>query len=77
MQTILIIVKVKKGTGSMSTLTMMAVTMKTRKMTAKLPEMRSFWGILKRNETKQDDTESERKSFTCFLTMIRTKYVLE
>lgn len=50
MQTILIIVRTKKGRGCMSTLTNTAVSMKTSRMTVKLPEIRSFWGILKQTQ---------------------------
>lgn len=42
MQIILIIVKVKKGSGAMSTLTTMAVTRKTTRMTTRLPEILNF-----------------------------------
>ena len=46
MQTILIIVMVKKGRGSICTFTRVAVMRNTPKMTARLPTIRSFWGIL-------------------------------
>lgn len=42
MQTILIIVKVKKGSGAMSTLTKTAVNRKTTRMAVRLPEILSF-----------------------------------
>lgn len=42
MQIILIMVKVKKGSGAMSTLTKMAVTRKTTRMTTRLPEILNF-----------------------------------
>ena len=42
MQIILIIVRVKKGSGAMSTLTNTAVSRKTTRMTVRLPEIRSF-----------------------------------
>lgn len=49
MQIILIMVMVKKGTGAKSTLTNTAVRRKTMRITVRLPEIRSFWGILPQN----------------------------
>lgn len=46
MQMILIMVRVKKGCGAMSTLTKMAVSRKTTRMTTRLPEILTCWGIL-------------------------------
>lgn len=46
MQIILIIVRVKKGSGATSTLTKTAVSRKTTRMTTRLPDILSFWGIL-------------------------------
>lgn len=42
MQTILIMVSVKKGTGVTSTLTKTAVSRNTTRITVRQPEMRSF-----------------------------------
>lgn len=42
----LIMVKMKKGRGSMATFTMTAVTKKTSPMATRLPKMRICWGIL-------------------------------
>lgn len=42
MQTILIMVSVKKGTGVTSTLTKAAVSRNTTRITERQPEMRSF-----------------------------------
>lgn len=42
MQIILIMVRVKKGRGAMSTLTKMAVSRKTIRMTTRLPEILNF-----------------------------------
>lgn len=42
MKMILIMVRVKKGSGATSTFTSNAVSRKTTRMTARLPEMRSF-----------------------------------
>lgn len=52
MQMILIMVRVNKGSGAMSTLTKMAVTRKTTRMTTRLPEILSFCGILSDAEIK-------------------------
>lgn len=46
MKTMLIMVKTKKGRGSMATFTMIAVTKNTSPMATRLPEMRICWGIL-------------------------------
>lgn len=61
MQIILIIVTQKKGRGAMSTLTSTAVSRKTTRMTVKLPEIRSFWGILRHTDRKEKKTEFELK----------------
>lgn len=42
MQMILIMVRVKKGSGAMSTLTKIAVIRKTTRMTTRLPEILNF-----------------------------------
>lgn len=46
MKTMLIMVKMKKGRGSMVTFTMIAVTKNTSPMATRLPKMRICWGIL-------------------------------
>lgn len=46
MKTMLIMVKTKKGRGSMVTFTIIAVIKNTSPMATRLPEMRICWGIL-------------------------------
>lgn len=46
MKTMLIMVKTKKGRGSMATFTMIAVIKNTSPMATRLPRMRTCWGIL-------------------------------
>lgn len=55
MKTILIMVMVKKGSGSIETFTRTAVTIKTKKMATKLLRILTCWGILmwKGTETKR------------------------
>lgn len=48
MKTMLIMVKMKKGRGSMEIFTMIAVTKNTSPMATRLPEMRICWGILQK-----------------------------
>lgn len=48
MKIMLIMVKTKKGRGSMGTFTMIAVTKNTSPMATRLPEMRICWGILQK-----------------------------
>jgi len=59
MQMILIMVSVKKGRGSIATLTETAVSRNTTRMTVRLPEIRSFWGIL---GERYRETEGERET---------------
>lgn len=46
MKTMLIIVKMKKGRGSMATFTMIAVIKNNSPIATRLPKMRTCWGIL-------------------------------
>lgn len=65
MQIILIIVMVKKGSGATSTLTKIAVIRKTTKMTVRLPDIRSFWGILNHKRKRKKRKRNETYIFSC------------
>lgn len=64
MMTIFTMVRQKKGRGSRGTLTIMAVMMKTNMMTARLPNTRKRWDILKKGKKrKKIHKETEQQVF--------------
>lgn len=54
MKTMLIMVKTKKGSGSMATFTMTAVIKNTSPMATRLPKMRICWGILQERASSEE-----------------------